>query len=102
VDGAVNIAPSLYAGIETSFVECDVLEFGAHHAPDDDLYLLRDTWNHAPKKSGEAPSFAGFLYASAGLAMLLVACDKGKARLVALRGYSTHGSSPGRSSWSAR
>src|SRR3984893_13303942 len=26
-----------------SFFELDVLEFGAHHAPDDDLYLLRDT-----------------------------------------------------------
>ena len=26
-----------------SFVELDVLEFGAHHARDDDLYLLRDT-----------------------------------------------------------
>jgi hypothetical protein len=29
----------------------------------------------APKKSGEAPDFAGFLYASAGLAMLL-ACEQ--------------------------
>src|SRR5258708_10092354 len=33
---------------------------------------------NAPKRSGEAPSFAGFLYASAGLAMLLVACEQGE------------------------
>jgi DHA2 family multidrug resistance protein len=30
------------------------------------------------KRSGEAPSFAGFLYASAGLAMLLAACEQGE------------------------
>src|SRR5260370_1957437 len=33
---------------------------------------------NAPEKSGKAPSFAGFLYASAGLAMLLVACEQGE------------------------
>src|ERR1700719_2998929 len=33
---------------------------------------------NAPKRSGEAPSFAGFLYASAGLAMLLAACEQGE------------------------
>src|SRR5258708_34877017 len=32
----------------------------------------------AAKKSGEAPDFAGFLYASAGLAMLLLACEQGE------------------------
>jgi DHA2 family multidrug resistance protein len=30
------------------------------------------------KESGKAPSFAGFLYASSGLAMLLVACEQGE------------------------
>jgi DHA2 family multidrug resistance protein len=30
------------------------------------------------KKAGKAPSFAGFLYASAGLAMLLAACEQGE------------------------
>jgi len=30
------------------------------------------------KKSGNSPSFAGFLYASAGLAMLLAACEQGE------------------------
>jgi len=33
---------------------------------------------NASKKSGEAPSFAGFLYASVGLALLLVACEQGE------------------------
>src|ERR1700719_3363539 len=33
---------------------------------------------NAPKRSGEAPSFAGFLYASAGLAMLMIACEQGE------------------------
>src|SRR6266567_4603800 len=33
---------------------------------------------NAPKKSGKAPDFAGFLYASAGLAMLLLACEQGE------------------------
>jgi DHA2 family multidrug resistance protein len=33
---------------------------------------------NAPKKPGEAPSFVGFLYASTGLAMLLVACEQGE------------------------
>jgi len=78
------------AGTEPSFVELDVLEFGAHHAADDDLHLLRIPKTNAPKKSGNAPSFAGFLYASAGLAMLLVACEQGE-RLDWWRSeYSTH------------
>src|SRR5258708_73217 len=33
---------------------------------------------NAPKKSGTAPSFAGFLYASTGLALLLAACEQGE------------------------
>jgi len=68
-----------------SFVELDVLEFGAHHAAHDDCIYYGIPKANVPKKSGEAPGFAGFLYASAGLAMLLLACDKGKARLVAVR-----------------
>jgi hypothetical protein len=43
VDGAVNIAFALRLVQRPSFFELDVLEFGAHHAPDDGLYLLRDT-----------------------------------------------------------
>jgi len=79
VDGAVNIAPSLYgwyrdhlssnwmfwnsAIITPVMMIC--IYYGIPKAP-------------AAKKSGNAPSFAGFLYASAGLAMLLAACEQGE------------------------
>src|SRR5271156_5031484 len=79
VDGAVNIAPSLYgwyrdhlsshwmfwnsAVITPVMMIC--IYYGIPKAP-------------AAKKSGNAPSFAGFLYASAGLAMLLAACEQGE------------------------
>ena len=79
VDGAVNIAPSLYgwyrdhlssnwmfwnsAIITPVMMIC--IYYGIPKAP-------------AAKKSGNAPSFAGFLYASAGLAMLLSACEQGE------------------------
>jgi DHA2 family multidrug resistance protein len=33
---------------------------------------------NSTKKSGSAPSFAGFLYASSGLAILLAACEQGE------------------------
>src|SRR5271168_51180 len=79
VDGAVNIAPSLYgwyrdhlsstwmfwnsAIITPVMMIC--IYYGIPKAP-------------AAKKSGNAPSFAGFLYASAGLAMWLSACEQGE------------------------
>src|SRR5712692_4668355 len=79
VDGAVNIAPSLYgwyrdhlswhwmfwnsAVIEPVMLTC--IYFGIPKAP-------------ARQKSGPAPSFVGFLYLSAGLAMLLAACEQGE------------------------
>jgi MFS transporter, DHA2 family, multidrug resistance protein len=79
VDGAVNIAPSLYgwyrdhlssnwmfwnsALITPVMMVC--VYYGIPKAP-------------SAKKSGNAPSFAGFLYASAGLAMLLAACEQGE------------------------
>src|SRR5271167_3702580 len=75
VDGAVNIAPSLYgwyrdnlswhwmfwnsAVITPLMALC--IYYGIPAAP-------------ATKKSSAPPSFAGFLYASAGLALLLGAC----------------------------
>jgi DHA2 family multidrug resistance protein len=78
VDGAVNIAPSLYGWYrdhlswEWMFWNSAVITplmavciyYGIPASP-------------APKKS-EAPSFAGFLYASAGFAMLFAACDQGE------------------------
>lgn len=79
VDGAVNIAPSLYgwyrehlswhwmfwnsAAITPVMVLC--IYYGIPKPP-------------AGKKPGPTPSFAGFLYAAAGLAMLLGACDEGE------------------------
>src|ERR1700741_3470634 len=79
VDGAVNIAPSLYgwyrehlswhwmfwnSAVITAFMMICVY-FGIPKAA-------------AAKKSGPAPSFAGFLYWSAGLAMLYAAIDQGQ------------------------
>ena len=78
VDGAVNIAPSLYgwyrdhlswhwmfwnsAMIAPLMMTC--IYFGIPRAP-------------ARKKDGPAPSFVGFLYLSAGLALLFTAIQQG-------------------------
>jgi DHA2 family multidrug resistance protein len=79
VDGAVNIAPSLYgwyrdhlswhwmfwnsAVITPLMMLC--IHFGIPKSP-------------PAKEHGEAPSFAGFLYSSAGLALILAACEQGE------------------------
>src|SRR5689334_5759072 len=79
VDGAVNIAPSLYgwyrehlswhwmfwnsAVITLIMMLC--IYYGIPETP-------------APKRSSATPSFAGFLYASAGFAMLLGAFEQGE------------------------
>jgi DHA2 family multidrug resistance protein len=79
VDGAVNIAPMLYgfyrdhlswqwmfwnsALITPIMMFC--IYYGIPAAP-------------PPKRSSETPSFAGFLYASAGFAMLLGAFEQGE------------------------
>jgi MFS transporter, DHA2 family, multidrug resistance protein len=79
VDGAVNIAPTLFGWYrehlswEWMFWNSAVLTplmmlcvyFGIPSTP-------------PPNKSSEAPSFAGFLYASAGFAMLFAALDQGE------------------------
>jgi DHA2 family multidrug resistance protein len=79
VDGAVNIAPSLYgwyrehlswhwmfwnSSVITALMMLCIY-FGIPKAP-------------PTKKSGTPPSFAGFLYWSAGLAMLYAAIDQGE------------------------
>jgi len=79
VDGAVNIAPSLYgwyrehlswhwmfwnSAVITAFMMICIY-FGIPKAA-------------SAKKSGPAPSFVGFLYWSAGLAMLYAAIDQGQ------------------------
>ncbi|HEV3276426.1 MAG TPA: MFS transporter [Terriglobia bacterium] len=79
VDGAVNIAPSLYGWYRDhlfwhwmfwnssviTLVMMVCVYYGIPALP-------------ATNKSGTAPSFAGFLYASAGLAMLFAALDQGE------------------------
>src|SRR5579859_2919589 len=81
VDGAVNIAPTLYGwyrdhfSFEWMFWNSAVLTplmiaciyFGIPAPP-----------AAAGKKKGAAPSFAGFLYASAGFALLYAALDQGQ------------------------
>jgi DHA2 family multidrug resistance protein len=79
VDGAVNIAPTLYgwyrehlsfqwmfwnsAWITVIMIAC--IFYGIPAVP-------------AAKRSGPVPSFAGFLYASAGFALLFAALDQGQ------------------------
>jgi len=79
VDGAVNIAPSLYgwyrdhlswqwmfwnsAAITPVMMLC--IYFGIPKSP-------------SAKEHAQVPSFAGFLYASAGLALILAACEQGE------------------------
>ncbi len=79
VDGAVNIAPSLYGWFrdhlswQWMFWNSSVITlammvcvyYGIPASP-------------ATGKSGKAPSFEGFLYASAGFAMLFAALDQGE------------------------
>jgi MFS transporter, DHA2 family, multidrug resistance protein len=79
VDGAVNIAPSLYGWYRDHLswqwmfwnsailtpVMMACIYYGIPAAP-------------AGKKSSAAPSFAGFLYGSAGFAMLFAAIDQGE------------------------
>jgi MFS transporter, DHA2 family, multidrug resistance protein len=79
VDGAVNIAPSLYGWYREHLSSNWMFWNSALITP---LMMICIYYGIpkaiAPKKSGKAPGFAGFLYASAGLAMLLVACEQGE------------------------
>src|SRR2546429_3378318 len=51
--GGEHRAFALWLVQKPSFVELDVLEFRAHHAPDDDLHLLRDTENQCTEEIRE-------------------------------------------------
>jgi DHA2 family multidrug resistance protein len=79
VDGAVNIAPSMYGWYRDHLSSNWMFWNSALITPVMMIciyYGIPKT--SSAKKSGEAPSFAGFLYASAGLAMLLAACEQGE------------------------
>src|SRR6202045_4250934 len=79
VDGAVNIAPSLYGWYRSHFSSNWMFWNSALITP---LMMICIYYGiprqNAPKKSGKAPGFAGFLYGSAGLAMLLLAFEQGE------------------------
>jgi MFS transporter, DHA2 family, multidrug resistance protein len=79
VDGAVNIAPSLYGWYRNHLSFHWMFWSSAVLTP---LMLLCIFYGipkvPAGKKPGVAPSFAGFLYASAGFALLFAALDQGQ------------------------
>jgi DHA2 family multidrug resistance protein len=79
VDGAVNIAPSLYGWYRDHLSSNWMFWNSALITPVMMICIYYGIpKSNAAKKSGNAPSFAGFLYASAGLAMLLAACEQGE------------------------
>src|SRR6202045_2195369 len=79
VDGAVNIAPSLYGWYRDHFSLYWMFWNSALLTPVMLVCIYYGIPGTPPgKKSGAAPSFAGFLYASAGFAMLFAALDQGQ------------------------
>jgi DHA2 family multidrug resistance protein len=79
VDGAVNIAPSLYGWYREHLSWQWMFWNSSLITP---LMMLCIYYgipkSNAAKKSGAAPSFAGFLYASAGFALVYAALDQGE------------------------
>jgi MFS transporter, DHA2 family, multidrug resistance protein len=79
VDGAVNIAPSLY-GWYRDHLSWQWMFWGS--APIALLMMICIYFGIPPapprKKSGPAPSFVGFLYLSAGLALIFAALQQGQ------------------------
>ena len=79
IEGAVNFAPSLYGFYRnhlswewmfwTSAIAAPVMAACAYYGI---------PASSRPRPSGPPPSFAGFLYASAGLALLFAALDQGQ------------------------
>jgi len=79
VDGAVNIAPSLYGWYREHLSFHWMFWNSVLLTPLMILCIYRGIPPSSPRaKSGPAPSFAGFLYASAGFAMLFAALDQGQ------------------------
>jgi len=79
VDGAVNIAPSLYGWYRENLSWHWMFWNSALITPVMMLCIYFGIPKPTPaKKSGSPPSFAGFLYWSAGLAMLYAAIDQGQ------------------------
>src|SRR5271169_2278725 len=79
VDGAVNIAPTLY-GWYRDHLSWHWMFWNSVLITPVMMFCIYRGIPAAPtaKKSGEGPSFAGFLYASAGFAMLFAVLDQGE------------------------
>jgi DHA2 family multidrug resistance protein len=79
VDGAVNIAPSLYGWYRDHLSYHWMFWNSAVLTPIMAACIYYGVPAPAPRKPGAvAPSFAGFLYASAGFALLFAALDQGQ------------------------
>jgi MFS transporter, DHA2 family, multidrug resistance protein len=79
VDGAVNIAPSLYGWYRDHLSWHWMFWNSAAIAPAMMLCIYLGIPAAAPrKKGGAAPSFAGFLYLSIGLALIFTALQQGQ------------------------
>ena len=79
IDGAVNIAPSLYGWYRDHLSWHWMFWNSAVLAPLMMVCIYYGIPASPPrKKDGPAPSFAGFLYLSLGLAMLLTAIEQGE------------------------
>jgi DHA2 family multidrug resistance protein len=79
VDGAVNIAPSLYGWYRDHLSWHWMFWNSAVIAPVVMICVYFGIPGMRPrKKSGPAPSFAGFLYLSAGLALIFAALQQGQ------------------------
>jgi MFS transporter, DHA2 family, multidrug resistance protein len=79
VDGAVNIAPSLY-GWYREHLSWEWMFWNSAVITPLMMFCIYFGIPKSPpaKEHSEAPSFAGFLYASAGLALILAACEQGE------------------------
>jgi MFS transporter, DHA2 family, multidrug resistance protein len=79
VDGAVNIAPSLYGWYRDHLSWQWMFWNSAVITPIMMICIYFGIPKSPPaKEPGVAPSFAGFLYASAGFALILAACEQGE------------------------
>ena len=79
VDGAVNVAPSLYGWYRESLSWHWMFWGSAVIAPVMMICIYFGIPAPAPRKeSGPAPSFAGFLYLSFGLALVFAALQQGE------------------------
>src|ERR1700675_2539779 len=79
IDGAVNIAPSLYGWYRDHLSWHWMFWNSAVIAPAMMICVYFGIPGMPPrKKSGPAPSFVGFLYLSAGLALILAALQQGQ------------------------